>query len=97
MAARDAPLPDAAGAGNAARRGLLYALGAFLLWGAGPVYFRQLTAVPALEIVAHRLIWAAAFAVLLVLVLRQGSALRSALAPRKLAVLTLTAVLIAAR
>ncbi len=38
-------------------RGVLYALGAYLLWGLFPVYFKLVAAVPALEILAHRIAW----------------------------------------
>ena len=41
-----------------ARLGLLYTTGAFLLWGAVPVYWKMLGDVPALEILAHRIVWA---------------------------------------
>jgi chloramphenicol-sensitive protein RarD len=34
--------------------GVLYALGAYLSWGLFPLYFRQIAAIPALQIVAHR-------------------------------------------
>jgi chloramphenicol-sensitive protein RarD len=41
--------------------GLLYTTGAFLLWGAVPVYWKMLQHVPALEILAHRIVWGLAF------------------------------------
>lgn len=37
--------------------GLLYAIGAFLLWGVVPVYWKTLQHVPALETLAHRIVW----------------------------------------
>lgn len=43
------------------RLGLLYATGAFLLWGIVPVYWKMLQHVPALEILAHRIVWGFAF------------------------------------
>ena len=42
-------------------KGLLYALGAFGLWGLSPVYWRQMAHVPALEILLHRIAWSAFF------------------------------------
>lgn len=33
-------------------------MGAYTAWGFMPVFFKQLSAVPALEIIAHRVIWA---------------------------------------
>lgn len=38
--------------------GLLAAVGAFLIWGAFPLYFKPLLGVPALQIVCHRIVWA---------------------------------------
>ncbi len=40
------------------RGGLIAAFGAYLCWGFLPVFFKQLGAVPALAIIAHRVIWA---------------------------------------
>jgi chloramphenicol-sensitive protein RarD len=42
---------------NQGAAGVAYALGAFLLWGAFPIYWKQLRAVPAGELLAHRVIW----------------------------------------
>jgi chloramphenicol-sensitive protein RarD len=41
----------------AAREGVAAALGAYVLWGLVPIFFKQLGSVPALEIIAHRVIW----------------------------------------
>jgi chloramphenicol-sensitive protein RarD len=38
--------------------GLLCAIGAYLCWGFLPLFFKQLTGVSPLEIIAHRVIWA---------------------------------------
>jgi chloramphenicol-sensitive protein RarD len=43
------------------RTGLLYTTGAFLLWGVVPVYWKTLQHVPALEILAHRIVWGFVF------------------------------------
>ena len=40
------------------RGGLVAAFAAYLCWGFLPVFFKQLGAVPALEIIAHRVLWA---------------------------------------
>src|SRR5260370_8701139 len=44
-----------------AREGLLAAMGAFLIWGALPLYLRPLLGIPALTILAHRLVWCCLF------------------------------------
>jgi len=41
--------------------GTIYALAAFILWGILPVYWKLLDAVPAGEILAHRIFWSAVF------------------------------------
>ena len=41
--------------------GVLFALGAYLSWGLFPLYFRQIAAIPALQIVAHRTLWSLVF------------------------------------
>ena len=41
------------------RRGLWMALGAFVIWGLMPLYWRLLDHVPSLEIVAQRVLWSA--------------------------------------
>ena len=50
--------------------GIAYAALAYLLWGLFPLYFRQLAAVPATEVLVHRIVWSLAF-VLIVLALRR--------------------------
>ena len=57
-------------------RGILFALGAYLSWGLFPLYFRQIAAVPALQIVAHRTLWSLAFVAVVLLVTRHLSWLR---------------------
>src|SRR5215467_5076274 len=40
-------------------RGLAAATTAFTLWGLFPIYFHALSAVPALQVIAHRIVWSA--------------------------------------
>lgn len=47
------------------RDGLLFALGCYGLWGVLPIYWKQLLAVPAPEILAHRMVWSLGFVLLL--------------------------------
>jgi chloramphenicol-sensitive protein RarD len=77
--------------------GVAYAAAAYLAWGGFPVYFRLLAGVPAREILAHRIVWSAAFLVLLVTALRGwGDAVRKLRVPGTLPALALTALLISA-
>jgi len=47
------------GSNNSARSGLAYGLAAYGIWGVVPVYFKWLSAVPASEVVAQRIVWSA--------------------------------------
>ncbi|WP_267928604.1 EamA family transporter RarD [Desulfolithobacter dissulfuricans] len=47
--------------GTTQRAGLAAAVGASLLWGCLPVYWKALSRVPALEIICHRIIWSMVF------------------------------------
>lgn len=52
------PSPATVGPGRHTHgTGLAAALGAFTLWGLFPLYFLPLAAVPATEIMAHRIVW----------------------------------------
>lgn len=53
------------------RRGVLYALTAYGLWGLMPLYVKALGKVPPLQIVAHRVVWASSLLALLVAATRQ--------------------------
>ncbi|TMH33328.1 MAG: EamA family transporter RarD [Betaproteobacteria bacterium] len=75
--------------------GLAYAFLAYVLWGLFPLYFRQVAAVPALEIVLHRSVWALLVLLLLLTALRRWSWLRDVLGrPRQLALFALSALLL---
>ena len=79
-----------------ARRGVLAAASAYLIWGTFPVYFKQLPGVPALEVVAHRTVWSLGFIALLLLALRRWAGVRAVLGqPRLLARCALSAALLA--
>jgi len=53
------------------RIALIRALGAYLLWGLFPLYFQLISDVPALEVLAHRIVWALAVLLVILLVYRQ--------------------------
>ncbi len=47
-------------------KGTFYAIGAYIAWGFLPVFWKALHDVPALEILAHRVVWGLAVAIVLV-------------------------------
>ena len=77
------------------RRALVQAVGAYLLWGFLPLYFRALGAVPPFEIVAQRILWSLLLLVGLVFALRRTAPFRAAFRPATLRPLAASAVLIA--
>jgi chloramphenicol-sensitive protein RarD len=52
-------------------RGVLYAVGAYLLWGLLPIYWEALQAVPAIQILSHRFVWSFVFLISLILIKRE--------------------------
>src|SRR5215469_6612579 len=76
-------------------RGLAAGMAAFVLWGLFPIYFHALSAVPALQIIAHRIVWSALFLVGWMALRGQLGLLSATITqPALLARLALTALLI---
>ncbi|CDH31508.1 EamA family transporter RarD [Xenorhabdus bovienii] len=77
-------------------KGVLYALGAYLIWGLAPIYFKTIQQVPPDEIVSHRVIWSVFFMVLLLTLTRHWRKVWAvARQPKKLLLLGITAFTIA--
>lgn len=78
------------------RSGYLYGIAALTSWGLLPIYWKQLAAVPSLEVIGHRAVWSVVFLLLFCTARGVISELLSVLkAPRKVAMLALTGGLIA--
>jgi chloramphenicol-sensitive protein RarD len=76
-------------------KGVLAGLGAYLMWGLFPIYWKWLQTVPALQILGHRMVWSLIFVVGVLALQRDRAWLRSVLHERKtLLVYTLAAVLL---
>ncbi|KAA0971017.1 EamA family transporter RarD [Aureimonas fodinaquatilis] len=81
--------------GAESSKGLTAAIGAYLIWGLVlPVYLKALSHIPALEIVANRVIWAVPFVAGLLIWFGLFSNVRTFLTPRYLAMALLTATII---
>lgn len=79
------------------RAGLLLGLGAYVVWGVLPLYFKAVDHVSAVEIVAHRIVWSLVFLALLATLWRRWPGIGAALAtPRVLTTLVVTSILIGA-
>lgn len=78
------------------RDGLVAGLLAYVMWGFLPIYFKIVEAVPPLEVLAHRIVWAVPFGLPIILARKQWPDVKRALADkRKLGLLALAALLIA--
>lgn len=77
------------------RWGLPLGIGAYLLWGAMPLFFPLLEPAGAVEIVANRVVWSLVFCLVALAVMRQLGEFRTALrSPRVLGTLAVATVLI---
>jgi len=76
-------------------RGFAFGVAAYGLWGVLPIYFKALTGVAAVDIVAHRILWSLPFLALLLFVGRGWSEVKQAVRRRRtLRLLLTTATLI---
>lgn len=78
------------------RQGVLFALGAYFIWGIAPAYFKLIQEVPPTEIMTHRVIWSFFFMLLLVSLCRNWESVKLTLRqPKKVLLLALSATVIA--
>ena len=76
-------------------RGVVYAAFAFVCWGLYPIYFKQLAAIGALEVLGHRVVWSLVFLLVLLALRRQWAWLAEvARRPRVLAAFFASSVLL---
>ena len=73
------------------KSGFLYALGAFGLWGFLPIYWKLVADVPALETLAHRIVWSMLFLIIVLMVTGKTSWIRPTLRDKRKMWLTLLA------
>ncbi|PZG23027.1 EamA family transporter RarD [Nonomuraea aridisoli] len=77
------------------RRGVLYGIAAYTMWGLFPLYWPLLKPSGAIEILAHRMAWSLVVVLAALAVRRHWSWIKELLGqPRKLALLTLAAVIV---
>ena len=77
------------------RRGFGYGVAAYGLWGVLPLYFKAIARVPAVDIVAHRVLWSLPFLAVLIAIGNGWGKVRAAVRnPKTLGILAITALLI---
>lgn len=75
---------DSAGGDGSERAGFLLALGAYLFWGTVvPLYFKAVAEVAAEEVLAHRVVWSAITAVVVLAALGQARRITAAFQDRR--------------
>lgn len=76
-------------------RGFGFVLTAYLMWGVLPLYMKALGHIPAMEVIAHRILWSIPVAGAVLLVLGRMGDVKAALGnPRTVAMASLTATLV---
>ena len=91
-AAAVAPAPTATAS---ARSGAWAAALCYLLWGAFPLYWKQLVAINPVELIAHRYVWTCVIVLVLVTAQRRFTDVRAALGtPRRFGINALSATLL---
>jgi chloramphenicol-sensitive protein RarD len=82
---------------GSARAGLLYGIGAYIIWGIIPLYFRAVEGVSAEELLAQRIVWSFILLTIVLTILRRWPDLARPLrSPRTILNLSVSALLLAA-
>ena len=78
------------------KKGILYALGAYLMWGLFPIYWKWLHDVPALQVIGHRIGWSFVLLVVVIFGTRQWARFRETLTLRIIGIYFVAGVLLSA-
>jgi chloramphenicol-sensitive protein RarD len=65
-------------------KGVLYAIGAYVVWGFFPLFFKLISIVPPLQILAHRFFWSFILLMLMIIILKQFSQFKASISRRML-------------
>lgn len=68
---------------NTKNKGILFALGAYGIWGLFPIYWKMINNVSALEILANRIFWSFVLTAILVIVLKKGQEVKTIVKDKK--------------
>jgi chloramphenicol-sensitive protein RarD len=78
------------------RRGYLFGIGAYLLWGLFPLYWHLVRGPGAIEVLAHRIVWSMLFVTVVATITRRWRSIGTLVRrPRTVGLMVLAAVLIA--
>jgi chloramphenicol-sensitive protein RarD len=77
------------------KKGILAGIGAYTLWGLFPIYWRMLEEVPAIEILANRMVWSFVFVAIVLTIQKDWNWLREVIHNRRIVLTyTLAAILL---
>ncbi len=76
------------------RQGVIFALGAYIMWGIAPIYFKAIDTVSAPEVLGHRIIWSFFFLALLIHLSHRWKTVRNILQHKKIMLCLLTTALL---
>jgi chloramphenicol-sensitive protein RarD len=76
------------------KKGVLYGIGAYLMWGFFPIYWKLLHGINAFQLISHRIIWSFVLLMLVILVTRQLADFRATAKSKNLWVYLIAALLI---
>jgi len=77
-------------------QGIAYALACYLLWGLFPIFWKTITGVPAVNVLAHRIVWSFIFLLIWVLITDRQTFISYAKQPRLLLRLGLAGFVVSA-
>ena len=76
-------------------KGIVFGFSAYALWGILPIYWKYLKQIPAMEILAHRILWSFVFIIFLIFINKKTTELKVILKDRKkIAIVFICALLI---
>ena len=78
------------------RNGIFYALGAYVLWGVFPIYWKWLHNVSAIQVIGHRIGWSFILLMIVIFTTRQWTKFRSNLTRRMLGIYLIASLLLSA-
>lgn len=77
------------------KKGILAGIGAYILWGLFPIYWKLLEEVPAIEILANRMVWSFVFVMILLTIQKDWNWLKGVIHNRRIILTyTLAAILL---
>jgi chloramphenicol-sensitive protein RarD len=76
------------------KKGIWFALGAYIFWGLFPIYWKLLVVVPPWQLLGHRIFWSFLLLFGIVMIARQGREFRAALNRRVFLLYSIAALLI---